>query len=177
MPKPKAIAPPTSRVKKPRPAKKIVAPAPAAAQQPAAMTLPTPQAGVTGGGSTGENPAEKQDQKDGGGNAATVTQGAKATSGGGGFSARPDYSVNPKPPYPLVARRTGTQGVVLLRVQVRVDGTVAEVQIAQSSGSALLDGSALKTVRDSWRFVPARLDGVPVESWVDVPIRFILEDS
>jgi protein TonB len=176
--KPRAIAPPTPKVKKPRPAKKIVAPALVTApHQPAPLPLPTLQEGVTGGSSAGENPTEKQDQKDGGGNTATVTQEAKATSGGGGFSAQPDYSVNPKPPYPVIARRTGTQGVVLLRVQVRVDGTVAEVQIAQSSGSALLDDSALQTVRDSWRFIPARLDGVPVESWVEVPIRFILGNS
>jgi protein TonB len=177
-PTPRAITPPKAKAKKPLPPKQVVAPAPVEAPpQPAPLTLPTPQEGVTIETSAGETSTKMPDGKDDGRSAVTVTQGAKATSGGGGFSARPDYGVNPKPPYPLIARRMGTQGIVLLRVQVRVDGTVAEVQIAQSSGSALLDDSALQTVRDSWRFIPARRDGVPVESWVEVPIRFVLEDS
>ena len=175
--KPRIAAPPTPKVKKPLPPKEVVAPAPVVAPpQPAPLTLPTPQEGIPAETSAGESSAEMPETGDDGRNPTTGTQGAKATSGGGGFSARPDYGVNPKPPYPLIARRMGTQGVVLLRVQVRVDGTVAEIQIAQSSGSALLDDSALQTVRDSWRFIPARLDGVPVESWVEVPIRFILGD-
>ena len=95
----------------------------------------------------------------------------------GGTSARPAYGVNPKPSYPLIARRMGAQGVVLLRVHVRADGSVAEVTVAQSSGFSQLDDSALQTVRGSWRFVPARLDGVPVESWVEVPIRFVLGNA
>lgn len=93
-------------------------------------------------------------------------------------AARPDYRVNPKPLYPLVARRLGAQGIVLLRVQVREDGSVAEVEMAQSSGFSLLDESATRTVRESWQFLPARVeDGTPVVSWVEVPIRFVLEDS
>lgn len=69
----------------------------------------------------------------------------------------------------------GTQGVVVLRVFVHPDGSVGEVTVSQSSGSDLLDDSALRTVREQWRFLPARLDGQPVESWVEVPIRFVLE--
>jgi periplasmic protein TonB len=97
--------------------------------------------------------------------------------GAGGPSATPDYNVNPKPPYPLIARRIGAQGEVLLRVLVRQDGSVASVELAQSSGFSLLDESATRTVRDTWRFIPARLDGAPVDSWVEVPIKFVLADS
>ncbi|HUE29605.1 MAG TPA: energy transducer TonB [Verrucomicrobiae bacterium] len=32
----------------------------------------------------------------------------------------------------------------------------------------------MTTVRERWRFVPARRDGTPVESRVTVPIRFRL---
>lgn len=94
-----------------------------------------------------------------------------------GPSATPDYSVNPKPPYPMIARRIGAQGEVLLRVLVRQDGSVGVVELARSSGFPLLDESAALTVRDNWRFIPARLDGTPVESWVEVPIKFVLADS
>jgi len=97
--------------------------------------------------------------------------------GAGGLSATPDYNVNPKPPYPLIARRIGAQGEVLLRVLVRPDGSVATVELARSSGFPLLDESATRTVRDNWRFIPAQLDGTPVESWVEVPIKFVLADS
>jgi periplasmic protein TonB len=99
------------------------------------------------------------------------------TQGVGGLSATPDYNVNPKPPYPLIARRIGAQGEVLLRVLVRPDGSVATVELARSSGFSLLDESATRTVRENWRFIPARHDGTPVESWVEVPIKFVLADS
>jgi protein TonB len=77
----------------------------------------------------------------------------------------------------MLARRMGIQGVVVLRVHVRADGSVAMAELAQSSGSQLLDDAALKTVREQWRFLPARLDGTPVESWVEVPIRIVLDVS
>lgn len=84
------------------------------------------------------------------------------------------YFVNPAPPYPEAARRDRIEGVVLLRVQVRADGRVREVALHRSSGSALLDRSALAAVR-RWRFEPAREDGVAVDSEVEVPIRFALQ--
>jgi protein TonB len=98
--------------------------------------------------------------------------------GQAGNAAQPDYRVNPKPPYPMLARRLGAQGVVLLRVQVREDGSVAAVELAHSCGFPMLDESATRTVRESWQFLPARIeDGTPVASWVEVPIRFVLKDS
>ncbi len=93
-----------------------------------------------------------------------------------GKDAQPDYRLNPKPPYPLFARRMGVQGLVLLRVLVRANGSVAQVELAHSSGSPLLDSSAIQTVRDRWRFIPAQQHGAPVESWTEVPIRFVLTD-
>src|SRR5438876_933963 len=52
--------------------------------------------------------------------------------------------------------------------------SAADVRMIRSSGFAPLDESAVTTVRERWRFVPARRDGVPVESRVTVPIRFRL---
>lgn len=83
------------------------------------------------------------------------------------------YRANPPPAYPLVARRRGMEGVVLLRVLVAADGRVAEVEIAEGSGFAVLDQSALETVR-GWRFRPASRGGRAVEARVEVPIRFSL---
>jgi protein TonB len=81
---------------------------------------------------------------------------------------------NPKPLYPLVARRNGAQGRVVLSVQVSASGASSEVLLKHSSGHAVLDDAALQTVR-RWHFIPARRGDTPVESWVDVPITFRLE--
>ena len=98
-------------------------------------------------------------------------------SGGDGSDglARPAYGSNPKPPYPLAARRLGIEGVVMLDVLVRPDGSPAEVRVHSSSGSPLLDDSAVETVRSHWRFIPARRGSTPVESRVSFPIRFKLD--
>ena len=86
-----------------------------------------------------------------------------------------DYLENPKPPYPALSRRMGEEGRVVLRVHVRADGTVDEVQLHASSGSPRLDQSALDTVR-RWKFVPARRGDDPVAASVLVPIVFSLKD-
>jgi protein TonB len=68
----------------------------------------------------------------------------------------------------------GMEGVVLLEVLVAPDGRAADVRLVRSSGHAPLDDSAVRTVRERWRFVPARRAGAAVESRVTVPIRFRL---
>jgi len=45
-----------------------------------------------------------------------------------------------------------------------VDGKVTEIRLKQSSGSALLDRTAVDTVK-KWRFKPATVDGQPVAEW------------
>lgn len=81
---------------------------------------------------------------------------------------------NPKPPYPLAARRQRLQGLALLSVHVSREGLPSEVRLKQSSGHPMLDAVARETVQ-RWRFVPARRGDASVDSWVDVPIRFRLE--
>jgi protein TonB len=50
---------------------------------------------------------------------------------------------------------------------------VAQVRLHKSSGHALLDKSALKTVK-SWRFTPGTKNGRPATMEVVVPVRFRL---
>lgn len=82
-----------------------------------------------------------------------------------------DYLDNPKPPYPKLSSKLGETGKVFLRVLVKTDGTVKELELRNSSGFERLDRSALNTVQN-WRFVPARQGSKPVEGWVIVPINF-----
>jgi periplasmic protein TonB len=98
-------------------------------------------------------------------------QAGSGDSGGGG-SAR--YAYNPAPRYPESARVRNEQGTVVLRVLVGADGLVERVEVAHSSGFASLDRAAIETVRARWRFLPAKHDGIDVESWVLVPIQFTL---
>jgi protein TonB len=172
----KPLRPLMPPVKKPPP-KVVTAPLPSEPlPQPSAFTLPAENAIAAGANQDNDGAAEGSAS-----GSRKTGSGAQSEAGRGGIpggtSARPDYGFNPKPPYPLIARRMGAQGIVLLRVHVRADGSVAKAEVKQSSGSGLLDDSALRTVRENWRFMPARLDGVPVESWVEVPIRFVLGDA
>lgn len=88
------------------------------------------------------------------------------------FSA--DYLNNPKPSYPLVAKRMGYQGKVLLNVEVLTDGKAGEVEVLQGSGHSVLDAAAVQTVK-TWRFVPAHRFGQAIRQWVHVPFKFELE--
>lgn len=87
-----------------------------------------------------------------------------------------DYLNNPRPPYPLVARRMGYHGKVVLNVEVLAEGKAGQVLLYQSCGHDVLDNAALQTVK-TWRFAPARRMGQPVTQWFLVPIKFSLEDS
>lgn len=90
--------------------------------------------------------------------------------------ARPNYGINPKPPYPKSARRRGYEGTVLLRVLVLEDGKVGEIELAGPSGYSVLDESALKAVKE-WVFIPGKKGGKEISSWVEVPIKFQLDSS
>jgi protein TonB len=87
--------------------------------------------------------------------------------------AIPIYRQNKQPPYPLMAKRRGYEGEIVLNVLVDDKGRVSAVKIKQSSGHLSLDRAAMKTVK-SWLFTPATEDGRPVPMWVDIPIDFQL---
>jgi len=84
------------------------------------------------------------------------------------------YLRNPAPAYPAIARRSGDQGTVMLKVLVSPEGAPVRVELDQSSGSKPLDSAALDAVK-GWRFVPARRGAQNIEGWVRVPVVFKLE--
>ena len=153
-PAPAPVAPPA----KPRPRPADVA------RRPAPTPPAPPESAAPGGGAEGDGVAAAPGGSGGG----------DGSGGDGSGGARVAYGTNPLPPYPLVARRLGKEGVVLLEVLVAPDGRAADVRVLRSSGFAPLDDSAVTTVRERWRFIPQRRGGVPVESRVTVPIRFRL---
>jgi len=87
------------------------------------------------------------------------------------------YATAPKPAYPLLAKRQGIEGSVKLKVQILADGFAGKVEVAKSSGSALLDASAIESVKRT-KFHPARTaSGRSVDSWMEMPIRFVIDGS
>lgn len=86
----------------------------------------------------------------------------------------PAYLNNPPPPYPKKAKRRRQEGIVELRVWVSGQGSVLRLQLFKTSGHPVLDRAALETV-GKWRFLPAKRNGVAVQSEVIVPIRFDLK--
>lgn len=109
--------------------------------------------------------------------APTVTvgsrQGAGGRGAGGGFAA-PNYGTNPLPKYPPFAREKGYEGTVHLRVLVQANGRVGRLAIDRSSGHDILDRAAVDSVKE-WTFLPAQKGGRPVESWVLLPVKFMLD--
>jgi protein TonB len=106
--------------------------------------------------------------------AGTGNQAASANATSGSRMTQAAYLFNPHPSYPELARKAGHAGVVILRVSVSERGRVSALHIVKSSGYALLDDRARTTVL-RWTFKPARRDGRPVSTQVEVPIRFSLD--
>lgn len=65
------------------------------------------------------------------------------------------------------------EGRVVLRVLVRADGNVSQVEVAASSGNVILDEAASREAY-TWRFNPAMRDDTPIESWALIPVRFVV---
>jgi protein TonB len=83
--------------------------------------------------------------------------------------------IAPAPPYPALALRAGTTGMVILRIRVDAQGRPVEGRVEKSSGSRLLDQTALKFVLARWHFNPAMQGGLPIVSDALVPIAFTLD--
>jgi protein TonB len=84
----------------------------------------------------------------------------------------PEPVERPSPIYPELARLSGIEGRVIVRVTVGVTGKVEEATVV-AGAHELLDEAALAAARQ-WVFVPARQQSVPVATWVHIPFRFSL---
>ena len=74
-----------------------------------------------------------------------------------------------KPVYPPAAKAMRLQGTVRLSAKVNAQGRVTEV--TWISGHGLFQENAVSAVRQ-WRYKPATLDGQPIESAVDIVLKF-----
>ena len=89
---------------------------------------------------------------------------------------RPAGLYRPNPKYPGLARKNNWEGTVVLKAEIMEDGRVGVVVVTESSGHDILDGEAVKTVRN-WRYRPASQKEKSVNCRIQIKIRFKLEES
>jgi protein TonB len=87
----------------------------------------------------------------------------------------PVCTYRPTPTYPDLARQAGVEGVVTLWIYVNADGTVADVQLYNSSGVNSLDEAAMSAAWNT-RWSPARNNGQPVGVWTSLSYNFELSN-
>jgi len=88
--------------------------------------------------------------------------------------ARPRYRDTTSRYYPILARKRGYQGTVILDVFVDKNGRVADTKVFSSSGYTILDKAA-RTAVENWLFEPGMKGEERIEMWIQVPIHFQLK--
>ena len=82
---------------------------------------------------------------------------------------------NPHPEYPLIARKRGWEGRVIIRADIDKSGIVTSIKILKSSGFEVLDEASLVTLRQ-WKFTPARYGDKFIHDSLNIPVNFRLKD-
>lgn len=100
---------------------------------------------------------------------ASARTGKRATPAEGGQIQQAQLLSHKNPDYPMVARQTHVEGVVVISATVGTDGKVKSARAV--SGPALLRQAAVDAVKQ-WIYRPTLLNGMPVESETRVEIRF-----
>jgi periplasmic protein TonB len=75
--------------------------------------------------------------------------------------------------YPRQSVRLREEGIPVLSILVREDGTVGDAKLLQSCGIERIDTAALELVK-RFRYSPAVKDGKPIASWKTQPVTFKL---
>lgn len=76
------------------------------------------------------------------------------------------------PKYPLIARKLGKEGKVILRLTIDEMGKLINLEIVEDAGYGFTD-SAIEAIKKS-TFLPATINGKPVLSKAILPIKFNL---
>ena len=82
---------------------------------------------------------------------------------------------NPHPSYPLLARKKGWEGRVIIQANIDKKGNVKFIKVSESSGFKILDDVSVKTLK-TWKFKPAMLGSKFVNDTVYIPVKFVLKN-
>ncbi|MFS0737973.1 TonB family protein [Sphingomonas sp. 1P06PA] len=78
-----------------------------------------------------------------------------------------------QPDYPPLLARQEIEGRVTVKVLIGTDGRVKQVLPVSADDPLFHEATARQALR-AWKFKPATRDGVPVESWRTMTVRFEL---
>jgi protein TonB len=90
-----------------------------------------------------------------------------------GSDVAPRFLHREIPIYPLLARRLGKEGKVLLRLTIDEKGNLLSMDVIEKGGYGFTE-AAMEAVKKS-TFLPAKKDGKPIASRALLPVRFRLE--
>lgn len=98
------------------------------------------------------------------------------TGDGTGEIIGPQLLYSTTPDYPESACVANAKGTVMVGLTISVSGTVTSAWVESSSGNSTLDQAAVNSVY-SWRFAPAKQNGVAIEVQARVPVSFKLREN
>jgi protein TonB len=90
-----------------------------------------------------------------------------------GASVAPAFLHREMPVYPMMARKLGREGKVVLKLAIDEKGNLLNVEVITTAGYGFTE-AAVEAVKKS-TFLPAKKDGKPIASRALLPIRFRLE--
>ena len=79
-----------------------------------------------------------------------------------------------QPAYPPSLARQEIEGFAIVRLLIGSDGRVKDVQMVSATEPEFFEATARQAKR-YWKFKPATRDGIAVESWRQMTVRFKLE--
>lgn len=83
----------------------------------------------------------------------------------------PRFASDFQPDYPVGMLRQEIEGSVTVRILVGTDGRVRQVQVLRATDPDFAKATERQALR-AWRFKPATRDGIPVEDWQTLTVRF-----
>jgi len=90
-----------------------------------------------------------------------------------GASVAPAFLHREMPIYPLMARKLGREGRVMLKLTIDENGNLLDVEVIEKAGFGFTE-AAVEAVKKS-TFLPAKKGGKPIASRALLPIKFQLE--
>jgi protein TonB len=90
-----------------------------------------------------------------------------------GASIAPAFLHREMPVYPMMARKLGREGKVVLMLTIDENGNLLNAEVMDKAGYGFTE-AAVEAVKKS-TFLPAKKDGKPIASRALLPIRFRLE--
>lgn len=92
-----------------------------------------------------------------------------------GASISPAFLHRVMPVNPMMARRLGQEGKVVLKLTIGEKGMLREIEVVEKAGYGFTE-AAVEAVKKS-TFLPAKKDGKPIASRALLPITFQLESN